>query len=164
MKRATHFLLLLLLTFEVYSSCDLEVLVIGAGVSGLGAAQELLYKGCKVKVLEAQTRKGGRINSIPLGSNTVDIGASWIHGMGPGAGSLKRWKNIENPIRTIAKVSRITTVATWKDEDDALESFIGTKVLQVNSTLKKSTTCQMRSKTGWMKNKTRPARQILLKI
>jgi hypothetical protein len=52
------------------------------------------------------------------GGIKVDMGASWIHGIGPGAGELKQYNNIENPIYTIAKENKITTVATWLDSDN----------------------------------------------
>ena len=118
-------ILIILSVFQVAlgKECDLNVLVIGAGSAGLGAAQELMYKGCNVKVIEAQNRKGGRIHTIDLGDNKVDLGASWIHGIGPGAGPLKRWKGIISPIYNIAQIYGIKTVPTWKNEDYAEESF-----------------------------------------
>ena len=126
-KGSMNFLTMLMILGAFQGSyakqCDLNVLVIGAGSAGLGAAQELMYKGCNVKVIEAQERKGGRIHTIDLGDNKVDLGASWIHGVGPGAGPLKRWKGIISPIYNIAKNYGIKTVPTWKNEDDAEESF-----------------------------------------
>jgi monoamine oxidase len=104
-------------------SCDLEVIVIGAGVSGLGAAQELLNQGCSVTVLEARDRTGGRIYTKDQGDNVVDMGASWIHGIGPSAGELDRFDGKMNPIYVIAEEFDIETVSTWEDEEDAEESF-----------------------------------------
>jgi monoamine oxidase len=58
------------------------VLVIGAGIAGLGASRMLHDSGYAVTVLEARDRIGGRIwtdrswESIP-----IDLGASWIHGI-----------------------------------------------------------------------------------
>ena len=40
-----------------------DVIVVGAGVAGLKAAQELVAKGRNVIVLEGKDRVGGRINS-----------------------------------------------------------------------------------------------------
>lgn len=119
-----------LLAFWLYSlssnkagSCDLDVIVIGAGVSGLGAAQELLYQGCRVTVLEARDRTGGRIYTKSQGDYVVDVGASWIHGIGPGAGDLKRWDGKKNPIYSIAKKYGIETVPTWENDEEAELSF-----------------------------------------
>ncbi len=71
--------------------------------------------------MEARNRIGGRLNTEVMGTTNggikVDMGASWIHGIGPGAGDIEDFKNLENPLYTIAKANKITTVATWVDED-----------------------------------------------
>lgn len=104
-------------------SCDLEVIVIGAGVSGLGAAQELLYQGCSVTVLEARDRTGGRIYTKSQGDSLVDMGASWIHGIGPDAGELERFEGKMNPIYEIAQQFGIKTVSTWDSNKDIWQNF-----------------------------------------
>src|SRR5262245_39031993 len=59
--------------------CD--VLVIGAGASGLGAARSLADAGRSVIVLEARDRLGGRVwTNRAWRDAPVDLGASWIHG------------------------------------------------------------------------------------
>ena len=72
-----------------------------------------------VKVLEARNRLGGRIESVDMGPYKVDMGASWIHGIGLGCGDIEEWLEKENPIYTIAKENGIETVPTWNDEGDA---------------------------------------------
>src|SRR3954470_24283419 len=59
-----------------------DILVIGAGASGLMAAKELSAKGKKVIVLEARNRAGGRIDTLPAKhfSHPVEAGAEFIHG------------------------------------------------------------------------------------
>lgn len=57
-----------------------SVIVIGAGVSGLAAAHELVEAGHDVVVLEARDRIGGRTWTFEVGGAPVDLGASWIHG------------------------------------------------------------------------------------
>ncbi|KAG8240014.1 hypothetical protein J437_LFUL017749 [Ladona fulva] len=60
---------------------DPRVVIIGAGIAGLSAANQLTENGiCKVKVLEASDRAGGRIHSCWLGDTVVELGAEWIEG------------------------------------------------------------------------------------
>lgn len=57
-----------------------DVIVIGAGVSGLAAAKALQAAGHRTLTLEARDRIGGRIFTDRNSGATLDIGASWIHG------------------------------------------------------------------------------------
>lgn len=58
-----------------------RVVVIGAGLSGLAAAQELHRQGHEVIVVEARDRIGGRIwTSSKWPDMSLDFGATWIHG------------------------------------------------------------------------------------
>lgn len=58
-----------------------DVVVVGAGASGLAAARDLVGRGRSVVVLEARDRIGGKIWTVPLAGHPVDLGAHWI---GPG--------------------------------------------------------------------------------
>ncbi|GIJ11442.1 monoamine oxidase [Micromonospora andamanensis] len=59
-----------------------DVLVVGAGFSGLAAALRLIRAGVQVRVLEARDRVGGRALTRWLDDGTqLDLGAQWI---GPG--------------------------------------------------------------------------------
>mmetsp|Transcript_5183 Transcript_5183/g.12401 ORF Transcript_5183/g.12401 Transcript_5183/m.12401 type:complete len:500 (-) Transcript_5183:403-1902(-) len=58
-----------------------RVVVVGAGVAGLSAAQHLRQEGFDVLVLEARDRVGGRVCTEFFEDGTaVDLGAAWIHG------------------------------------------------------------------------------------
>lgn len=59
-----------------------RVIVVGAGMAGLAAAEALIRRGAEVTVLEARNRIGGRAytDSKSLGDGLVfDAGASWLH-------------------------------------------------------------------------------------
>ena len=58
----------------------MRVIVIGAGISGLTAARELVAAGADVSVLEARDRIGGRTWTADVAGAQVDLGGSWIHG------------------------------------------------------------------------------------
>lgn len=57
------------------------VAVVGAGMSGIAAARALTDAGCKVIVLEARSRIGGRIHTDRSLGVPIDMGAAWIHGV-----------------------------------------------------------------------------------
>ena len=57
-----------------------KVLVVGAGVAGIAAAQVLQKAGYEVVLIEARNRIGGRIWTDRSLGTAVDLGASWIHG------------------------------------------------------------------------------------
>jgi monoamine oxidase len=81
-----------------------QVIIIGAGISGLAAARELNSQGINNLVLEGRSRVGGRVytdqslNNLPL-----DVGASWIHGVE------------DNPIYQLAQTGNINTLKTNYD-------------------------------------------------
>lgn len=76
-----------------------KICIVGAGVSGLRAAELLISAGFDVTVLEARDRIGGRVQQSARLGLPIDIGASWIHGT----------KN--NPFVSLAEKARSTTVA-----------------------------------------------------
>ena len=55
-----------------------DVVVVGAGMSGLSCARALRDRGAKVVVLEARDRVGGRTLSRRFGPATFDLGGQWL--------------------------------------------------------------------------------------
>jgi monoamine oxidase len=60
---------------------DCDVVVVGAGLSGLAAARELEAQGADVRVLEARDRVGGRTLNHSVGErpeDVVELGGQWV--------------------------------------------------------------------------------------
>ena len=64
---------------------DADVLVVGAGIAGLAAAERLAASGRRVLVLEARDRIGGRIHTAhdPELATPIELGAEFVHGSPP---------------------------------------------------------------------------------
>jgi monoamine oxidase len=56
-----------------------DVIVIGAGAAGLGAAARPVDAGLEVLVLEASERLGGRARTLTLADAALDLGCGWLH-------------------------------------------------------------------------------------
>ncbi len=80
-----------------------DVIIIGAGISGISAAVMLKSKGYRVLILEARNRIGGRIWTDNTLNVPLDLGASWIHGV------------TNNPIKQLADKFNLKTVPTDYD-------------------------------------------------
>jgi phytoene dehydrogenase-like protein len=105
---------------------SLDVIIIGAGIAGLAAAQKLVKNGNSVKIVEARTRIGGRVFPQEIGANlldddkqldypaiTVECGANWIHGL-----------DDSNPIYCIAKKCGWDLVRSTGDDDIDTDAMI----------------------------------------
>jgi monoamine oxidase len=57
-----------------------DVIVVGAGLSGLMAALELEKAGCRVLVLEGQDRVGGKVRTFSATLGAPEAGANFIYG------------------------------------------------------------------------------------
>lgn len=96
----------------------IDIAVIGAGVAGLAAADELRRKGFSLAVFEARDRIGGRILTlrdarVPL---PIELGAEFIHGAAP------------ETQRALAEASRLAVAVegrTWEAEDGRIRRSEG---------------------------------------
>ncbi len=61
------------------AAAEVDVVIIGAGLSGLSAAKDLLKANVSVRVLEARGRVGGRVLNHQLkNGGVVELGAEFI--------------------------------------------------------------------------------------
>lgn len=107
---------------------DFDVVVVGAGISGLAAAHRLKQDSPekKIVVLEARERIGGRVlTDTSLNGVPIDLGAAWLHDL-----------SNDNPLADFVRKSKITTKISdydydagthwdlrpdWKDGEDYVE-------------------------------------------
>lgn len=61
------------------SSQIFDVIVIGAGYTGLTAVRDLTTSGHNVLLVEARDRIGGRTWSSNLGNYAYELGGTWVH-------------------------------------------------------------------------------------
>ncbi len=65
-----------------------DVVVVGAGHSGIACARSLAAGGASVALIEARDRVGGRTESATLGRGTFDLGGQWQGKKHPRLGAL----------------------------------------------------------------------------
>ncbi|RJQ23090.1 FAD-dependent oxidoreductase [Candidatus Parcubacteria bacterium] len=101
-----------------------EVIVVGAGISGLSAADTLTQLGHEVVVLEARDRIGGRIWTD--NSTHLDKGASWIHGIK------------YNPIFVLTEKYDIKTIPTVSDTNQKSHVYYDSDGKRMDESKRKS--------------------------
>ena len=91
-----------------------KILILGAGMAGISCGRALLDRGyLNLTILEANTRIGGRIHSLPVGSGVLDLGAAWIHGYS------------NNPLTPYARRLNLTTILTDDNNVMAFREGVG---------------------------------------
>lgn len=80
-SNALFFLLTLYLPTTIAAASEFDVVIVGAGMSGVAAGKRLKEHGFSVVVLEARDYVGGRIHTISLDGTQLDLGASFIEGI-----------------------------------------------------------------------------------
>lgn len=71
-----------------------EVIIIGAGASGIGAAYTLHKLSIPFLIIESRNRIGGRMHTITLDGSTIHLGACYIHDPSPDHAILKAMKKL----------------------------------------------------------------------
>ncbi|KAF5935211.1 hypothetical protein HYC85_026340 [Camellia sinensis] len=92
-----------------------RIVIVGAGVAGLTAANKLYTtqgssESFELCVVEGGTRIGGRINTSEFGGDRIEMGATWIHGIGG------------SPIHKIAQeINSLDSDQPWERMDGFLD-------------------------------------------
>ncbi len=68
---------------------EFDVIIVGGGAAGLGAARRLAASGASTLLLEASSRLGGRAFTQDLGGYPLDLGCEWLH-----SGDRNAWVGI----------------------------------------------------------------------
>jgi monoamine oxidase len=58
---------------------EIDIVIVGAGAAGIGAARRLVGCGLSVSVLEALPRIGGRAWTLQTTAGPLDLGCGWLH-------------------------------------------------------------------------------------
>ena len=66
-----------------------DVIIVGGGAAGIGAARRLAAQGKAALLLEASSRLGGRAHTQDLGGYPLDLGCEWLH-----SGDRNAWVGI----------------------------------------------------------------------
>jgi monoamine oxidase len=68
---------------------EFDVVIVGGGAAGIGAARQLAVDGASALLLEASSRLGGRARTLDLGGYPLDLGCEWLH-----SGDRNAWVGI----------------------------------------------------------------------
>uniref|UniRef100_A0A1B6F811 Lysine-specific histone demethylase n=2 Tax=Cuerna arida TaxID=1464854 RepID=A0A1B6F811_9HEMI len=100
-----------------------RAIVIGAGIAGLAAAQQMQQFGMEVVILEARDRVGGRIATFRKGNYIADLGAMVVTGLGGNPVTvLSKQINMElHKIRQKCPLYESNGGTVPKDKDEMVE-------------------------------------------
>lgn len=97
-----------------------HVLVVGAGMAGLLAAWKLVEAGCRVTLLEASARVGGRVRTELVDGIAVELGAEFVHGRPPELVSLIAELGLKATERTGAMIHFLPDGTLFAREEDGV--------------------------------------------
>ena len=118
-------------------STPVDVIIIGAGWAGMGAADILARANVSFLVVESTNRTGGRSHAIEFGDPNVwrgvlERGSNWVSGVAPagvqkgGAGGVaKHMKELpwENPVYKLAKKANFSLTRIPGSSDGNMSDF-----------------------------------------
>jgi monoamine oxidase len=118
-------------TIQTMANDSWDVVIIGAGVSGLAAACELRGTGRSVLLLEARDRVGGRVwtRHEPDLSASIELGAEFIHGRVPETFEL---------LQEVGKAALNTSGAHWTLYEGKLQQRTEDTFGEIQDALEKS--------------------------
>ncbi len=70
-------------------STEFDVVIVGGGAAGIGAARTLAASSCSTLLLEASSRLGGRAWTYEIAWHPLDLGCGWLH-----SGDRNSWANV----------------------------------------------------------------------
>jgi monoamine oxidase len=117
---------------------DVDVIVIGAGAAGLAATRSLLAAGCRVAMLEARNRIGGRVWTEPWHGLGFDHGASFIH-----AEQMNPWTTIARHLRVATEIDprrRLLFIGARLASEPELAAFVAARAQAVHQVIEAAKT------------------------
>lgn len=97
------------ISFDIPSSFDGKILIIGAGVTGITAGYILKQNNIDFEILEANSVHGGRVKKVAgFADFPIDLGAEWIH----------KWIEAEPPLLKKLIADAEPNFPTFQDNSD----------------------------------------------
>jgi pseudooxynicotine oxidase len=96
----------------------IDAIVVGGGFAGATAARELSRAGCRVVLLEARDRLGGRTWTSSFAGQQVEMGGTWVHWHQPHV-----WAELTRYGLELAESPSAPVVRSAEGEHDVVELF-----------------------------------------
>jgi protoporphyrinogen oxidase len=93
-----------------------DVIIVGGGIAGLSAPAELAD--CRVTLVEAKARFGGRVHSLSTLAGVVELGAEFVHGQSPALLKALSSAQLGTPLvserNQLLSCGRLETIEVWE--------------------------------------------------